>query len=76
MNRKQQKTTENNRLLISAKKRFVLNIKGVHGIEHWERVRQNGLELAKNTEKPIYSLRFTDDEINSFPVAKKVSCLN
>lgn len=33
-----------------AKDRFVMNINGIHGIAHWERVRQNGLMIAKENE--------------------------
>ena len=32
-----------------AKTRFALDIKGIHGIAHWERVRENGHRIAKRT---------------------------
>jgi uncharacterized protein len=32
-----------------AKERFVLDRHGVHGVPHWQRVRENGLRLAKHT---------------------------
>lgn len=31
-----------------AKNKFTLNLDGIHGIAHWERVRQNGLMIAKH----------------------------
>jgi uncharacterized protein len=34
----------------AAKARFGLDLKGIHGISHWERVRENGRRIAKNTE--------------------------
>lgn len=33
-----------------AKKRFVLDLRGCHGIAHWQRVRENGIRLAKKTK--------------------------
>ncbi len=32
-----------------AKQRFALNLRGIHGVSHWQRVRENGLRLAKHT---------------------------
>ncbi len=36
-------------VLQAAKERFVLGRRSVHGFAHWERVRSNGLRLAKQT---------------------------
>ncbi len=36
-------------IMRAAKDRFLLNLQGIHGIGHWERVRENGLRLAKRT---------------------------
>jgi uncharacterized protein len=36
-------------VLRAAKARFALDLKGVHGIRHWTRVRENGHRLAKHT---------------------------
>jgi uncharacterized protein len=33
----------------AAKGRFVLALHGIHGVSHWERVRENGLRLANRT---------------------------
>jgi uncharacterized protein len=33
----------------AAKKRFALAVHGIHGVPHWQRVRENGLRLAKRT---------------------------
>jgi uncharacterized protein len=33
----------------AAKERFVLGLHGIHGVPHWQRVRENGLRLAKYT---------------------------
>jgi uncharacterized protein len=33
----------------AARQRFVLALHGVHGVPHWQRVRENGLRLAKHT---------------------------
>jgi uncharacterized protein len=38
-----------------AKARFGLDIKGIHGISHWERVRENGHKIAKQTGvEPVF----------------------
>lgn len=36
-------------VLQAAKDRFVLDLRGIHGIRHWTRVRENGHRLAKHT---------------------------
>jgi len=36
-------------VLRAAKARFALDLRGVHGIRHWTRVRENGHRLAKHT---------------------------
>lgn len=33
-----------------AKERFALDLHGCHGVSHWQRVRENGLRLAKKTK--------------------------
>ncbi len=33
----------------AARKRFPLSLHGIHGVPHWQRVRENGLRLAKET---------------------------
>lgn len=33
----------------AAKERFVLDLHGIHGVAHWQRVRENGLRIAKST---------------------------
>lgn len=33
----------------AAKDRFVLSLRGIHGVPHWQRVRENGLRIAKHT---------------------------
>jgi|SRR5262245_617825 len=36
-------------VLRAAKGRFALDLRGVHGIRHWTRVRENGHRLARHT---------------------------
>jgi uncharacterized protein len=38
-----------NELIITIKKQFHLNWKGIHGISHWTRVCSNGMRLAEQT---------------------------
>jgi uncharacterized protein len=33
----------------AAKERFVLDRHGIHGVPHWQRVRENGLRIAKHS---------------------------
>lgn len=33
----------------AAKSRFVLSLKGIHGLAHWQRVQENGLKLARHS---------------------------
>jgi len=33
----------------AAKQRFVMNLHGIHGVAHWQRVRENGARIAKQT---------------------------
>jgi uncharacterized protein len=33
----------------AAKGRFVLDLHGIHGVPHWQRVRENGLRIAKHS---------------------------
>jgi uncharacterized protein len=32
-----------------AKQRFVMDIHGIHGVAHWQRVRENGLRIAEQS---------------------------
>jgi uncharacterized protein len=41
--------TDLGHVLRAAKDRFVLDLRGVHGVRHWTRVRENGHRLAKHT---------------------------
>jgi uncharacterized protein len=41
--------TDARRVLRAAKERFALDLRGVHGIRHWTRVRENGHRLARHT---------------------------
>ena len=36
-------------LIATVRAQFALDWDGIHGIEHWERVRKNGLHLARTT---------------------------
>lgn len=46
------------RLLDAVKKQYELDINGLHGITHWQRVEAFALEIAKkeNLDSPIFSL--------------------
>jgi uncharacterized protein len=33
----------------AAKERFPLDLRGIHGVAHWQRVRENGLRIAKHS---------------------------
>lgn len=37
------------RLLAKIKKQFRLDLRGIHGLPHWARVRENGLRIAAST---------------------------
>jgi uncharacterized protein len=37
------------RLIAAIREQYLLEWDGIHGQEHWERVRENGLRLAKRT---------------------------
>src|SRR5262249_9030594 len=41
--------TDVSQVLQAAKVRFALDLRGVHGLRHWTRVRENGHRLAKHT---------------------------
>src|SRR5262249_45389028 len=41
--------TDMQEIVRAAKRRFPLNLHGIHGIAHWQRVRENGLRVAKHT---------------------------
>lgn len=51
-------STDLGEVLRAAKDRFALDLKGVHGIRHWTRVRENGHRLARQTgaDKQIVEL--------------------
>ena len=37
------------KIVRTAKDRFILDLKGIHGVSHWQRVRENGHRIAKRT---------------------------
>jgi uncharacterized protein len=41
--------TDIRQVLAAAKARFALPLRGIHGIRHWTRVRENGHRLARHT---------------------------
>jgi uncharacterized protein len=41
--------TDIGQVLRAAKQRFVLDLRGIHGVRHWTRVRENGHRLAKHS---------------------------
>jgi uncharacterized protein len=41
--------TDVRQVLRAAKERFTLDLRGVHGVRHWTRVRENGHRLARHT---------------------------
>lgn len=41
--------TDVGQVVQAAKERFALGLRGIHGIRHWTRVRENGHRLAKHT---------------------------
>jgi uncharacterized protein len=50
--------TDMQEIVRAARRRFPLNLHGIHGIAHWQRVRENGLRVAKHTgaDKQIVEL--------------------
>jgi uncharacterized protein len=42
--------TDFRQIVRAAKQRFVLALHGIHGVPHWQSVRENGLRIAKYTE--------------------------
>lgn len=38
------------RVVHAAKERFPMSLHGLHGVAHWQRVRENGLRLARLTD--------------------------
>lgn len=40
--------TDMQRVVQTAKQRFALNLRGIHGLRHWHRVRENGLRIARH----------------------------
>ncbi len=49
MGTRQTSVTDVGRVLAAAKARLALDLRGVHGIRHWTRVRENGHRLARHT---------------------------
>jgi uncharacterized protein len=41
--------TDFQQVVRAAKQRFVLDLHGIHGVPHWQRVRENGLRVAKHS---------------------------
>jgi uncharacterized protein len=41
--------TDIRQVVRAAKDRFVLDLHGIHGVPHWNRVRENGLRIAKHS---------------------------
>jgi uncharacterized protein len=41
--------TEFQEVVRAAKQRFAMNLHGIHGAAHWQRVRENGLRIAKQS---------------------------
>src|SRR5262245_2739298 len=40
--------TDFQQVVRAAKRRFVLDLHGIHGVPHWQRVRENGLRIARH----------------------------
>lgn len=49
MNANSIRETDVGQVLTAAKKRLAIDLKGIHGIRHWTRVRENGHRLARQT---------------------------
>jgi uncharacterized protein len=45
----QTRATDVGKVLAAAKARVAVDLRGVHGVRHWTRVRENGHRLAKHT---------------------------
>src|SRR5262245_42101442 len=41
--------TDFQQVVCAARERFVLDLHGIHGVPHWQRVRENGLRIAKHS---------------------------
>jgi uncharacterized protein len=41
--------TDFQQVVRAAKRRFVLDLHGIHGVPHWQRVRENGLRIARHS---------------------------
>jgi uncharacterized protein len=50
--------TDFQQVVRAAKQRFVLDLHGIHGVPHWQRVLENGLRIAKHSgaHRPIVEL--------------------
>jgi uncharacterized protein len=42
-------STDLSAIIRAAKARYALDLRGIHGVSHWNRVRQNGLRVAEHT---------------------------
>jgi uncharacterized protein len=49
MSARPQNQTDFQQVVRAAKDRFALDLHGVHGVAHWQRVRENGLRIAKHS---------------------------
>src|SRR5262252_10914227 len=49
MSTKSVEKTDFQEVVRAAKERFALDLHGIHGVPHWQRVRENGLRLARYT---------------------------
>jgi uncharacterized protein len=47
MSRYESSTIDFQAVARAARRRFVLDLQGVHGVPHWQRVRENGARVAK-----------------------------
>lgn len=58
MNPERTRVTDVGKVLVAAKARLTIDLRGVHGIRHWTRVRENGHRLARHTgaDKEIVEL--------------------
>jgi uncharacterized protein len=41
--------TDFQQVVRAARQHFVLDLHGIHGVPHWQRVRENGLRIARHT---------------------------
>ncbi len=41
--------TDFEQVVQAVRKRFVMNLRGIHGVSHWQRVRENGVRIARHS---------------------------